>query len=150
MKLEEAARILGVPLDQITPELLQTTYKQLARPSECTTPKAKERFRQITQAYSKLLAAQTGKVPGPQPVGNERESAGPSNTNRPKDADSFEMTAFIKMFMDLVGIFNEDQSLPMHGKMPPGGQWVRFCRYFVLCGLLRTVSSSKLIYLFMD
>ena len=35
--------------------------------------------------------------------------------------DSHEMAAFMRMFMDLVGIFNEEHSLPVDMKMPPTG-----------------------------
>jgi hypothetical protein len=31
------------------------------------------------------------------------------------------MAAFMRMFMDLVGIFNEDQSLSEDGKIPAAG-----------------------------
>lgn len=31
------------------------------------------------------------------------------------------MKAFVRMFMDLVGIFNDEQNFPDEGKMPPGG-----------------------------
>ena len=32
------------------------------------------------------------------------------------------MAAFMRMFMDLVGIFNEDQSLSEDGKIPAAGK----------------------------
>jgi hypothetical protein len=32
------------------------------------------------------------------------------------------MAAFMRMFMDLVGIFNEDQSLSEDGKIPAAGE----------------------------
>ena len=36
--------------------------------------------------------------------------------------ESHEMAAFMRMFMDLVGIFNEDQSLSEDGKIPAAGK----------------------------
>lgn len=36
--------------------------------------------------------------------------------------ESHEMAAFMRMFMDLVGIFNEDQSLSEDGKIPAAGE----------------------------
>jgi hypothetical protein len=33
------------------------------------------------------------------------------------------MAAFMRMFMDLVGIFNEDQSLSEDGKIPAAGMF---------------------------
>lgn len=37
--------------------------------------------------------------------------------------ESHEMAAFMRMFMDLVGIFNEDQSLSEDGKIPAAGEY---------------------------
>jgi hypothetical protein len=36
--------------------------------------------------------------------------------------DSHEMAAFMRMFMDLVGMFNEEPSMPIDLKMPTSGK----------------------------
>lgn len=41
-----------------------------------------------------------------------------------RGVESHEMAAFMRMFMDLVGIFNEDQSLTEDGKIPAAGMLI--------------------------
>ena len=82
---------------------------------QCTSPNAKEKFQQISIAYTKIISAQS--------VGGKRLDDGDSDEdNGSKRGDeSHEMAAFMRMFMDLVGIFNEDQSLCEDGKIPAAG-----------------------------
>lgn len=149
MKLDEAAAILGVHPD--TPiETLKQTYRRLAlawHPDkvnrsqseaissriwssdssltilkrrwhfQCSNPNAKEKFQQISIAYTKLISAQS--------VGGKRledEESDEDNASKRGD-ESNEMAAFMRMFMDLVGIFNEDQSLSEDGKIPAAGKF---------------------------
>jgi DnaJ-class molecular chaperone len=103
MKLEEAASILGVSVD--TPvDILKSKYRQLAldwHPDKCKKTNAKETFQQISIAYTKLISAHS--------VGGHRQDGvdefDGSNIN--SGDESHEMAAFMRMFMDLVGIFNE-------------------------------------------
>jgi hypothetical protein len=79
--------------------------------TQCKSPNAKEKFQQISIAYTKLISAQS--------VGGKRledeESGDEGVTNGKRGEDSHEMAAFMRMFMDLVGIFNEDQALSEDG-----------------------------------
>ena len=118
MRLSEAASILGVHQD-IPIETLKQTYRRLAlawHPDKCTNPSAKEKFQQISIAYTKLASAQS--------VGGKRlddessatdDNDGRGGKQRSTGDESHEMAAFIRMFMDLVGIFNEDQTLTEDG-----------------------------------
>lgn len=78
-------------------------------PDKCTNPNAKEQFQKISIAYTKLISAQS--------VGGKRQEDEHDDDGKGKRGDeSHEMAAFMRMFMDLVGIFNEDQSLSEDGK----------------------------------
>lgn len=82
---------------------------------QCSKPNAKEKFQQISIAYTKLISSHS--VGGARVEINEFEHEATKSGD-----DSHEMAAFMRMFMDLVGIFNEEQ-LAMDGKMPPTGSF---------------------------
>lgn len=115
MKLEEAAEILGVKID--TPvDILKQTYRRLAlqwHPDRCSKPNAKEKFQQVSIAYTKLISAHS--------INGIRSECYEFENESKKGEDSHEMAAFMRMFMDLVGIFNEEQSLTVDGLIPPSG-----------------------------
>ena len=123
MKLKEAAAILGCEVD--TPvETLKARYRQLAlawHPDRCSKANAKEKFQQISIAYTKLISAHS--------VGGHRQDAvdesRESNSNPKRSDDQTEMAAFMRMFMDLVGIFNESCEpigIMEDGKMSSSGK----------------------------
>eukprot|EP01035_Chromulina_nebulosa_P025493 gene25493-33267_t len=105
MKLDEAAAILGVSLEDITIDGLKQTYKKLAHawdPSKCKDQTAKQKYMQISEAYKKINSVMEG-----------------------SDGESREVAAFMRMFMDMVGISDSD-SIPaamtfgmMFGARPP-------------------------------
>jgi hypothetical protein len=67
-------------------------------------------------AYTKLISAQS--------VGGRRvdnDGGDDDVSGKKRGEESSEMAAFMRMFMDLVGIFNEDQSLSEDGKIPAAG-----------------------------
>ena len=84
--------------------------------SQCSNPNAKEKFQQISIAYTKLISAQS--------VGGKRleDEDSDEDIGAKRGDESHEMAAFMRMFMDLVGIFNEDQSLSEDGKIPAAGE----------------------------
>mmetsp|Transcript_6289 Transcript_6289/g.10441 ORF Transcript_6289/g.10441 Transcript_6289/m.10441 type:complete len:568 (-) Transcript_6289:66-1769(-) len=95
MKLEEAATILGVSLDDITLDGLKQTYKKLAvtcDPEKSKDTSSKNKYMQISEAYQKLNSIMEG-------TGNYHGD------------DSHEIAAFMRMFMDMVGI-SESDSIP--------------------------------------
>eukprot|EP01032_Pedospumella_encystans_P021186 gene21186-24046_t len=95
MKLEEAASILGVSLEDITIDGLKQTYKKLALawdPEKCKDQNSKSKYLQISEAYKKLNSVMEG-------------------TDGYKGDDSHEIAAFMRMFMDMVGI-SESDSIP--------------------------------------
>jgi hypothetical protein len=60
-----------------------------------------------------------------QSVGGKRVEDNDSddeNNGKKRGDESHEMAAFMRMFMDLVGIFNEDQTLSEDGKIPAAGE----------------------------
>ena len=83
---------------------------------QCSNPNAKEKFQQISIAYTKLISAQS--------VGGKRleDENSDEDVGAKRGDESHEMAAFMRMFMDLVGIFNEDQSLSEDGKIPAAGK----------------------------
>mmetsp|Transcript_13450 Transcript_13450/g.22055 ORF Transcript_13450/g.22055 Transcript_13450/m.22055 type:complete len:1327 (+) Transcript_13450:42-4022(+) len=115
MKLDEAATILGVSADADL-ELLKQTYRKLAlawHPDKSTDPRAKEKFQQISIAYTKLISSRSN-------VDNEDTDDDDDEDDEGQiyEDDVHEMRAFMRMFMDLVGIFNDDQVVPSDGKTP--------------------------------
>lgn len=160
MKLDEAAAILGVSVDADL-ELLKQTYRKLAlawHPDkvclclhiicytvhdhdaflllllQCTDPRAKEKFQQISIAYTKLISSRSN-------VENVDSDDDEEDDGHIYEDDVHEMRAFMRMFMDLVGIFNDDQVVPDDGKMPGMNATsslysVRFCALHP-CSVLR-------------
>jgi hypothetical protein len=55
-------------------------------------------------------------------VGGLKVDGDIDNENVKNGDDSHEMAAFMRMFMDLVGIFNEDQILGDDSSMPQSGK----------------------------
>jgi DnaJ-class molecular chaperone len=111
MKLKEAAEILGCDVN--TPiETLKARYRQLAlawHPDKCTKANAKEKFQQISIAYTKLISAHSvggHRLDADGADGIQENSNSSSSAKRGGD-DQTEMAAFMRMFMDLVGMFNE-------------------------------------------
>mmetsp|Transcript_19660 Transcript_19660/g.42689 ORF Transcript_19660/g.42689 Transcript_19660/m.42689 type:complete len:1034 (-) Transcript_19660:54-3155(-) len=95
MKLEEAASILGVSLEDITIDGLKQTYKKLAMawdPEKSSDITSKNKYLQISEAYQKLNSVMEG-------------------TDGYKGDDTHEVAAFMRMFMDMVGI-SESDSIP--------------------------------------
>ena len=116
MKLEEAASILGVSVDTSV-ENLKQTYRKLAlhwHPDKCNKPNAKEKFQQLSVAYTKLVSAHTG--------GNshKRKDVVFESIGKNAGEDSNEMATFMRMFMDLVGVFNDDKdtTVTIDSKLP--------------------------------
>lgn len=111
MKLKEAAAILGCEVD--TPiETLKARYRQLAlawHPDKCTKANAKDKFQQISIAYTKLIAANSINEPELDDSDSDcLESTNTSSSSRKGGGDDqTEMAAFMRMFMDLVGMFND-------------------------------------------
>lgn len=102
MRVEEAAAILGVPVS-VDIDDLKSTYKKLAfawHPDKCNDPRAKAKFQQICIAYTKLISSRSG----------ESEVDNSDEEEKVYDENVHEMKAFMRMFMDLVGIFNDEQS----------------------------------------
>ena len=63
-------------------------------------------------AYTKLISSHS----------NGHKVDSDVDVDAPRSAeDSREMAAFMRMFMDLVGIFHEEQGLSVDVKMPPAG-----------------------------
>ncbi|CAM9929828.1 unnamed protein product, partial [Discosporangium mesarthrocarpum] len=119
MKLEQAAAVLGVAVDA-DPETLKAAYRRLAlrwHPDKCQHPDAKERFQEVSVAYTRLVSGESG-----------RDHDGQGGERFYDDVD--EMRAFMSMFMELVGMFGSDiPAMPNgcgpgckggHGHMPPG------------------------------
>jgi hypothetical protein len=79
---------------------------------QCTDPRAKEKFQQISIAYTKLISSRNNSN------GDDDDS---EDEGHLYDDDVNEMKAFVRMFMDLVGMFNDEQNFPDEGKMPAGG-----------------------------
>jgi hypothetical protein len=79
---------------------------------QCSDPRAKEKFQQISIAYTKLISSRSS--------GDNDDDCDSEDGDGHGDADVHEMRAFMRMFMDLVGIFNEDQMTPEDGKLPNG------------------------------
>ena len=107
MRIEEAAAILGISVDAPI-DIVKQSYKALAlkyHPDKCSLPHAKDKFQAVSQAYTKLVAAHSNGAKMPE-----------MNINH---EDSHEMAAFMRMFMDLVGIFNED-GISVEAKLPKG------------------------------
>lgn len=88
--------------------------------AQCSDPRAKEKFQQISIAYTKLISSRAGE--------NE-EDCDSEEEDGHGHADVHEMRAFMRMFMDLVGIFNDDQMTPEDGKLPNGQDliYLTFC-----------------------
>ena len=80
-------------------------------PLQCTDPRAKEKFQQISIAYTKLISSRSN-------VENVDSDDDEDDDAHIYEDDVHEMRAFMRMFMDLVGIFNDDQVAPDDGKMP--------------------------------
>ncbi|CBN74776.1 Heat shock protein 40 like protein/ DnaJ domain containing protein [Ectocarpus siliculosus] len=119
MKLEAAAAVLGVAVDA-DPETLKAAYRRLAlrwHPDKCKEADAKERFQEVSVAYTRLVSGESG-----------RDHDGDGSERFYDDVD--EMRAFMSMFMELVGMFGSDiPSMPNgcgpgckggHVQMPPG------------------------------
>ena len=103
-------------------ETLKQQYRRLAlawHPDKCSNPNAKEKFQQISIAYTKLCSAQVngGKRYDDESSATDDSGDGKGGKQRSGtgENESHEMAAFIRMFMDLVGIFNEDQTLTEDG-----------------------------------
>jgi cytochrome c len=79
---------------------------------QCSKPNAKEKFQQLSIAYTKLISNN----------GRRRDVDFENEDGCVVGDDSPEMQAFMKMFMDLVGIFNEGPSVPIDLKMPGAGK----------------------------
>ena len=79
--------------------------------NQCTDPRAKEKFQQISIAYTKLISSRAGE---------DGEGCDSDEDDHHGDTDVHEMRAFMRMFMDLVGIFNDDQMSPEDAKLPNG------------------------------
>ena len=90
---------------------------------QCANPNAKEKFQQISIAYTKLISAQS--------IGGKRleDEDSDDDAGGKRGVESHEMAAFMRMFMDLVGIFNEDQSLTEDGKIPAAGKLIDHLLY---------------------
>ena len=103
MKLEEAAAILGVDLDEITIDGLKQTYKKLVvawNPEKSKDGAVKVKYTQICEAYKKLNSVMEG-------------------NDGFRGDESQEIAAFMKMFMNMVGI-SEHDTIP--SGIPPGMQ----------------------------
>lgn len=61
-------------------------------------------------AYTKLISSRS----------NNGEDLDSDDDGQTYDDDVNEMRAFVRMFMDLVGIFNDDHDFPDEGKLPGG------------------------------
>lgn len=91
---------------------------------QCTDPRAKEKFQQISIAYTKLISSRSNAENGDSDEDDEDDG-------HIYEDDVHEMRAFMRMFMDLVGIFNDDQVVPDDGKMP--GKNVTYTVYIYSC-----------------
>ncbi|CAM9178065.1 unnamed protein product, partial [Scytosiphon promiscuus] len=97
MKLEAAAAVLGVAVDA-DPETLKAAYRRLAlrwHPDKCKEADAKERFQEVSVAYTRLVSGESG-----------RDHEGDGSERFYDDVE--EMRAFMSMFMELVGMFGND------------------------------------------
>ena len=102
------------PVLPLPPPLPPSPSPSTTSARQCTNPNAKEKFQQISIAYTKLISAQS--------VGGKRMEDDNDEDGKNKRGDeSHEMAAFMRMFMDLVGIFNEDHSLSEDGAQPLAG-----------------------------
>eukprot|EP00636_Phaeomonas_parva_P012590 CAMPEP_0118862588 /NCGR_PEP_ID=MMETSP1163-20130328/7739_1 /TAXON_ID=124430 /ORGANISM="Phaeomonas parva, Strain CCMP2877" /LENGTH=178 /DNA_ID=CAMNT_0006796505 /DNA_START=110 /DNA_END=642 /DNA_ORIENTATION=- len=110
MRIEDAARILGVePNDDL--DTIKAAYRRLAlrwHPDKCDKPEAKDKFQEISVAYTRLVS-------GDEEEEDDDEDAGGSDRYY-NDVD--EMRAFMNMFMDLVGVFGDGRG--MGGPPGPG------------------------------
>ena len=81
-------------------------------------------------------------------MGGKRLDDGDSDDdNGSKRGDeSHEMAAFMRMFMDLVGIFNEDQSLCEDGKIPAAGKSRFFSERLFYCPYEHFDSSNAFMH----
>ena len=108
MKVEEAAAVLGLDVN-VSMEALKQKYRSMAlswHPDKCHDKSAKENFQQISIAYTKMVSARTK-------FSHVNEDTDEDDSVPPED-DVNELRAFMHMFMDLVGIFNEDSATATH------------------------------------
>lgn len=84
--------------------------------NQCTDPRAKEKFQQISIAYTKLISCRAGE---------DDEDCDSDEEDRHGEADVHEMRAFMRMFMDLAGIFHDDHVSPEDAKLPNGTDGIR-------------------------
>jgi hypothetical protein len=93
---------------------------------QCTDPRAKEKFQQISIAYTKIISSRSN-------VESIDSDDDEEDDGQIYEDDVHEMRAFMRMFMDLVGIFNDDQVVPDDGKMPGKNKTIYYgicCIYF--------------------
>ena len=77
---------------------------------QCTDLKGKEKFQQLSTAYTKLISSRSG-IEG-------MDSEDEEDSDQMYEEDVHEMRAFMRMFMDLVGVFNDDHVTPEDENMP--------------------------------
>lgn len=79
---------------------------------QCPAPEAKEKFQQVSVAYTRLVSGEDGD-----------DDSGEDNERYYDNVD--EMRAFMRMFMDLVGMFNDVGGA---GHFPSGHKHHAHCR----------------------
>eukprot|EP00968_Pinguiococcus_pyrenoidosus_P016240 scaffold1541_cov256-Pinguiococcus_pyrenoidosus.AAC.28 len=113
LRVEDAARILGVSPDDDL-ETIKAAYRRLAlkwHPEWSRQPEAKERFQEVSVAYTRLVSRNIGVI-GDDGDADALKCYG--------DVD--EMRAFMNMFMDLVGVFGDARNVdgPVPASFCPG------------------------------
>ena len=116
MRLEEAASVLGVSIDEITVESLKQTYKKFTQ--EWDANKVYDTQHQLNHhgLISKYIDVQTKDEAAKQMFNEVSEAYNKLNsvmesTDSQRGDDSQEIAAFMRMFMDMVGI-SDNESVP--------------------------------------
>ena len=107
---------------------------------QCTDPKAKEKFQQISIAYTKLISSRSSM----DTEDSDDDDDDDDDEGQMYEDDVHEMRAFMRMFMDLVGIFNDDQVVPDEGKVP-GAFHYSGCALSTECSVLSIIMLTVFI-----